>query len=735
MKKVRNKSDSRQFEESDYRSKNDDLVLRLWNSALQYLLPVAGLAMIWGKRGLFTRFLLQFHKNCISELYSSLKRQHQFFKWVSYYIPVKWVFYKNTSLSTTAFWKDGSLLCSLINTVFPGACYNPHRHRRQPPSHGQALAYKYLGIAPVFTENDFTMRNPTEQHEKILFEYIENVQNAVKKASRQDLQFSFQYVAKGMGLVSGEQNRKMDFYIYLNTSTYININDVIISIQAPHNTYHTLSIPSRDIKQKFLPKNFISKSFNETKIRRSFFKPFFIDLRSFKENNDKRDSHNQLPITYFIEKDRIKVIYIPFYSGIYQISIITNGAHLLGSPFPVSVFENTSQIVDNLKEVNFETNKKVVSKKLITKILDLIDIRITKEATTTTTILEEDEDIEAIQSVDNSVCEKIKPASPICKDHIEYEDVSSSKSSLTPLENQKKDNEKLTNPKKHHVYIYGSTKDTNEKSENGKLDVNKENSKNLEYPNSLNILNYLSHLTKNSSHKEVKKSLSDIPKNKSICHLLLEDSYRKSFKEKLTFWENRRNKRTLHQTLSLPDLYSKHKFEEQCTRFPNIILIEQSNTNEDTDTDEYVIYMEFRNKFKRCLEFWEKLSSQMGDCKVSEKNEFNDRCPHIHMSLMLPEEYIYESFDYELFKERQRFWETLSSRGLKEKQYKISKNEESLNIYAEVNTVNNKQFLMERRHSESNLTDDFKVLNSLRDTVKLRFYESKNYFKSLENII
>lgn len=47
------------------------------------------------------------------------------------------------------FWTDGTLLCSLINSGIPGACTNPHRHWKKPPVHGQALAYKYLGVIPV----------------------------------------------------------------------------------------------------------------------------------------------------------------------------------------------------------------------------------------------------------------------------------------------------------------------------------------------------------------------------------------------------------------------------------------------------------------------------------------------------------------------------------------------------------------------------------------------------------
>lgn len=80
----------------------------------------------------------------------SLSKRQQFLIWVSNQLPSTW----SSQLVTfpggfLELWKDGSLLCALVNSAVPGACPNPHRHWRKPPSHGQAIAFKYLGVKPV----------------------------------------------------------------------------------------------------------------------------------------------------------------------------------------------------------------------------------------------------------------------------------------------------------------------------------------------------------------------------------------------------------------------------------------------------------------------------------------------------------------------------------------------------------------------------------------------------------
>lgn len=77
----------------------------------------------------------------IADLCSPISKKERLLKWIRSRI----IF----TGSIPEFWLDGTLLCTLINSAIPGACTNPHRHWKKPPVHGQALAYKYLGIAPV----------------------------------------------------------------------------------------------------------------------------------------------------------------------------------------------------------------------------------------------------------------------------------------------------------------------------------------------------------------------------------------------------------------------------------------------------------------------------------------------------------------------------------------------------------------------------------------------------------
>lgn len=84
----------------------------------------------------------------------SLSKRKRLLKWTCNRLPRTWSSQSRTlSGGIQELWSDGSLLCTLINTEIPGACPNPHRHWKKPPTHAQALAYKYFGVVPVGTLN------------------------------------------------------------------------------------------------------------------------------------------------------------------------------------------------------------------------------------------------------------------------------------------------------------------------------------------------------------------------------------------------------------------------------------------------------------------------------------------------------------------------------------------------------------------------------------------------------
>lgn len=82
----------------------------------------------------------------------TFSRRDKLLKWASSRLPLTWSTQSRTlSGGINDLWSDGSLLCTLINTAIPGACPDPHRHWKKSPTHAQAIAYKYFGLAPVST--------------------------------------------------------------------------------------------------------------------------------------------------------------------------------------------------------------------------------------------------------------------------------------------------------------------------------------------------------------------------------------------------------------------------------------------------------------------------------------------------------------------------------------------------------------------------------------------------------
>ncbi|KAK4883019.1 hypothetical protein RN001_006338 [Aquatica leii] len=780
MKLSKNKRDSRQLDESDYRSKNGDNVLRLWNSTLQILLPVAALAVIWGRRGLFTRFLLQFNKNCISVFCPSVKDKQRLLDWIHYYISNKWFFYKDTAITTSVeFWKNGSLLCSLINNAIPGACSNPQRHWQHPPSHGQALAYKYLGIAPIFTERELSVKYLTEKQKKMLDEYINKLQQAVTKSSLQDFKFSSTYIAKGMGLVSGEQFRKMYFYIYLNVPVSHNSGDIVINIRAPSDVYHTLSIPFCSIKKTIIQKPLPTIKNYPAKFQQSFFRSVSVDS----ETTDKlcHKQSNIIPVMFLVENDRVKVIYIPQHSGIYEISIITNGFHLLGSPFPVSISENTSNVYDNFNETDINTNaNRTITKKIVSAIIDFLDTKTEKDDSdlllnsSTYTKNAKLEDKTGINNCNNII-------SSICFDHIEPEVRNDLKAFLVLKKNQSKDESKDDELQILSKSLVDKT--------------NLENNKNR----SLNILNYLSHF-KDEKHNNKNKNQSashyrNIYHNKSnsessysLCSYEIQSC--NDFNQVLQFWKTQselnltKNKKIIEQCHSLPNLDSINFVDQKLSNSTNTetatklsIITKKQLRNihnysryslpdvfADKDwieskIDDYMDGLEFRKKFRECLNYWERLCSHSNSTdNLSLQSSDDDSIFDYSITssnLFCRNEYLHslftDTYNNAIFEETRKYWENVSSFNLNDMDKSVEN--EVIPKRSNIALTKTKQQLLQfiskldsfekqKQHYatfeydlQHNLTDDLKCINNYRENIKKRFIKNKFFFQSLEGIV
>ncbi|XP_017771207.1 PREDICTED: uncharacterized protein LOC108558721 isoform X2 [Nicrophorus vespilloides] len=304
--------------------------------AVQILLPLVVAGLIWGRKAIVSKIVTHFDRTCISALCPTISKRERLLKWTLTQLP-----YLEGGFS--AIWRDGSQLCTLINTAVPGACPNPHRHWRKPPTHGQALAYKYLGVTPVFTDSDFEDRSFTFNVEKTMIEYVASLQQAVAKISRTDdgamVSYSNDFVARGMGLVTGEQHRKTIIYIYPNSP---DSKKLLFNVRGPYNSFGSAALRSPEMQHKS---------------EKGFFKSLSKDFsKILLKSSNGREPISDVQIQVMHERDRARITFIPQHSGVYEVCLTTNGEHIVGSPYHINVEKNRSGLID---EINEKSSKKL----------------------------------------------------------------------------------------------------------------------------------------------------------------------------------------------------------------------------------------------------------------------------------------------------------------------------------------------------------------------------------------
>lgn len=274
-----------------------------------------------------------------------MSKSQRFLKWASNQLPPTW----SSQLATLSgglpeLWRDGSLLCALINSAVPGACPNPHRHWRKPPSHGQTIAFKYLAVQPVFADSDFDEKTLTIHQEQKFISYLLTLQQAMiklnNKTETHPQTCSPHYIARGMGLVTGTQNKNTVFYIY-STSKSSLTKDVIVKIRGPYSSYAAVSVPA--FRTSNLKQTGNNRLIFENKQRRSFLRSFSIDFMSSEKGDDV------IPVKIEMESDRAVVEFVPKHTGMYQIVLMSNNEHLAGSPYNLRVLNDDSDYGSDFK--------------------------------------------------------------------------------------------------------------------------------------------------------------------------------------------------------------------------------------------------------------------------------------------------------------------------------------------------------------------------------------------------
>lgn len=186
------------------------------------------------------------------------------------------------------------------------------------------------------------------------------------------MKFCTDYVAKGMGLVATEQFRKSVFFIYPIPKKY-HKEDVIVSIKGPYGTFGHITVPAL----------YHDKFQNQAEYKRAIYMSFKINSMSptTQGTNYLRklsidyggNVENEIQIRIKVIKNYAQVSYIPKCCGIHEISLVTNGHHLIGSPFAVCVDSPTHKCLSDYESLSDdESDTIVISKKYVEGIVDVV---------------------------------------------------------------------------------------------------------------------------------------------------------------------------------------------------------------------------------------------------------------------------------------------------------------------------------------------------------------------------
>uniref|UniRef100_A0A224Y451 Protein containing CH and Filamin domain n=1 Tax=Rhipicephalus zambeziensis TaxID=60191 RepID=A0A224Y451_9ACAR len=241
-------------------------------------------------------------------------------------------------------WKDGILLCALLDSMYPGSCPRYDLLNADNCLSNAQLAFflleKHTPIRPEITAEELAEGSPSIEKAvraivsrlKVISAKAQLQQALGKRPSIKDdggddsssLVARKNCFAKGMGLILAVRGRKASFNVFTkSTSNFC----IVVEIRGPDNTVCKEIITNKSPRRK------VTASSREAD-------------KSAPDGAGQDDK--KILIEYDIQPGMVAVKYTPLLKGKHQLSIIWHGQHLAGSPFTVNVDDSTDYADDLL---------------------------------------------------------------------------------------------------------------------------------------------------------------------------------------------------------------------------------------------------------------------------------------------------------------------------------------------------------------------------------------------------
>nr|XP_037278455.1 uncharacterized protein LOC119171738 isoform X1 [Rhipicephalus microplus] len=240
-------------------------------------------------------------------------------------------------------WKDGILLCALLDSMYPGSCPRYDLLNADNCLSNAQLAFflleKHTPIRPEITAEELAEGSPSIEKAvraivsrlKVISAKAQLQQALGKRPSIKDdggddsssLVARKNCFAKGMGLILAVRGRKASFNVFTKST---NNFCIVVEIRGPDNTVCKEIITNKSPRRK-------------------------VTTSSREADKCAPDGAGQddkkILIEYDIQPGMVAVKYTPLLKGKHQLSIIWHGQHLAGSPFTVNV-DDSADYTDDL---------------------------------------------------------------------------------------------------------------------------------------------------------------------------------------------------------------------------------------------------------------------------------------------------------------------------------------------------------------------------------------------------